>query len=396
MKSARISVIVIAMAASMIGLTGCDQLLDLISDDGMSQMGGEIPQFEGLQGEISIGVVYPSPVGAFEPVRIRLEHGLRLALEEINNAQLGDAKIKLIFEDDGNSINGAVEAFNKLIRENGVPAIIGPLTSGQSKAVFPIAEENRVVAFSPTSFATGLSAIGDFIFRVSLTSDALIPHLVSVTHADLGYQRAAIIYDETDLISQTGDMAFRGALTESGVTVVSREGYRPGETDLATHLSRIKGSDPQVVFIATLPNDMPEIMIKGRELGIPSSVPYIVAQVSKDEVQAAGTAAEGLFSTSNWVSTTSAPRNQAFIGNYHAKFGREPNVWAAQSYATLYILAEAIANAQATDSESIRDALSNIGDLDTVLGTFSFDSVGDAMYDPAITVVENGELQRFE
>ena len=94
------------------------------------------------------------------------------------------------------------------------------------------------------------------------------------------------------------------------------------------------------------------------------------------------------------MSTTSTPRNQAFNRNYRAKYGREPNAWAAQSYATLYILAEAIANAQSTDSKAIRDALANIRDLNTVLGEFSFD--GDAVYDPTIIVVENGELKRFE
>ena len=77
---------------------------------------------------------------------------------------------------------------------------------------------------------------------------------------------------------------------------------------------------------------MPEIMIMGRELGLPSSVPYIVAQVSKDEVQDAGAAAEGLFSTSNWMSTTSTLKNESFIRNYRATYGREPNTWAAQSY----------------------------------------------------------------
>ena len=392
----KILVLVVAVAAVIVWLTGCDRLLDIISDGEIPRTDGEIPQFEGLHGEISIGVVYPSPVGKFEPVRTRLEHGLELALEEINNAQRGDARIRLIAEEDSNNVEGAVEAFNKLIHEDGVPAIIGPLTSSQSEAVFPIAEENRVVAFSSTSFATGLSAIGDFIFRVSLTSDALIPHLVKVTHAKLGYQRAAIITDETDLVSQTGDRAFRDALSENGVTLVSREGWRPGETDLAAHLTRIQESDPQIVFIATVPNDMPEIMIIGRELGLPSSVPYIVAQVSKDEVQDAGGAAEGLFSTSNWMSTTSTLKNESFIRNYRATYGREPNTWAAQSYTTLYILAEAIANAQATDSESIRDALADIRDLDTVLGAFSFDAVGDADYDPTIIVVENGELKRFE
>ena len=92
--------------------------------------------------------MYPSPTAGFEPVRIRLEHGLELALEEINNVQLGDAKIKLISEDDGNNIDGAIDAFNKLIHQDGVPVIIGPLTSSQSKAAFPIAQENHVVAFS--------------------------------------------------------------------------------------------------------------------------------------------------------------------------------------------------------------------------------------------------------
>ena len=396
MKSIKRFALVVAAIAVIVGLSGCDRLLDIISEGDMPRMDGEIPQFEGLHGEISIGVVYPSPVGKFEAVRTRLEHGLELALEEINNAQLGDARIRLIAEEDGNDVDGAVEAFNKLIHEDGVPAIIGPLTSSQSEAVFPIAQENRVVAFSSTSFATGLSAIGDFIFRVSLTSDALIPHLVEVTHAKLGYERAAIITDETDLVSQTGDRAFRDALSENGVTIVSREGWRPGETDLEAHLTRINESDPHVVFIATVPNDMPEIMITGRELGLPSFVPYIVAQVSKDEVQDAGAAAEGLYSTSNWMSTTSTRRNQAFIRNYHAEYGREPNTWAAQSYTTLYILADAIANSRSTDSESIRDALASIQNLDTVLGSFSFDAVGDAVYDPAIIVVENGEIRALE
>ena len=77
------------VVAVMFWLSGCDQLLDIISDGEMPGMDGEIPQFEGLHGEISIGVVYPSPVGKFEAVRTRLEHGLELALEEINNCAAG-------------------------------------------------------------------------------------------------------------------------------------------------------------------------------------------------------------------------------------------------------------------------------------------------------------------
>ena len=77
-----------------------------------------------------------------------------------------------------------------------------------------------------------------------------------------------------------------------------------------------------------------------------------------------------------WGTVVDTPGNQAFVENYNAKFGMEPNNYAARSYATLHILAEAIANAQSTDAASIRDALANIKDLDTILGQFSFNAEG--------------------
>ena len=82
--------------------------------------------------------------------------------------------------------------------------------------------------------------------------------------------------------------------------------------------------------------------------------------------------------------------------NYSAKYGIEPNIWAAQSYASVYILAAAIADAQSADAAAIRDALANITDFDTILGKFSFNDVGDAVYDPIVLIVKNGEFQVFE
>ena len=87
---------------------------------------------------------------------------------------------------------------------------------------------------------------------------------------------------------------------------------------------------------------------------------------------------------------------EAFIQSYTEKYRMEPNAWAAQSYATLHILAAAMAAAQSTDSTAIRDALANTMDLDTILGQFSFDTVGDAVYDPQILIVKDGEFAVFE
>ena len=92
------------------------------------------------------------------------------------------------------------------------------------------------------------------------------------------------------------------------------------------------------------------------------------------------------------------PETKPSFGITARKFGIEPEPWAAQSYATLHVLANAIKAAQSTHPAAIRDALAQT-DVPTILGrsgAFSFDPDGDAMYDQIMMVVKDGELQFFE
>ena len=386
---------ILPIVALIVSISACDQLIGILTEQESSQTVPAVPQLAGINGEISIGLLYPM-TGRLAETGVQMKEGFDLALKEINGAQQGDALIKFATVDDKSTVDGAVEGYNRLIRETGVPAIIGPTTSSQCEAAFPIAQENRIVAFSPTSAATGLSALGDFIFRVVLTSDAHIPISVRITQEKLGYEQVALIYDELHAIAVSGANAFRKALTENDVELLISETFQTGETDFSTQLTRIKASNPEVIFIAALPPDMPEIMIQARDLGIPFSVPFIVPELSIDDVQAAGAAGEGLISSASWLSTDPNSLNQAFVHNYRAAYGVDPNTWAAHSYATVYILAQAIANAGSADAEAIRDAMANINNFDTVLGNFSFDADGDAVHDAIILTVENGEFKVFE
>ena len=389
------STIAFAILALIVGITACDQLIGILTEQEAAQTVPAAPQLTGINGEISIGLLYPM-TGRLEVTGAQMKQGFDLALNEINGAQQGGASIKFVTADDKSTVEGALEGYNRLIDETGVPVIIGPTTSSQCEAAFPIAQENQIVAVSPTSAATGLSAIGDFIFRVTLTSDAHIPNSVIVTQKKLGYNEVALIYDELHAIAVSGANAFRQALTENNVKIAETESFQTGETDFSAQLIRIKDANPEVIFIAALPQDIPEIMIQTRDLGIPFSVPFIVPELSIDDVRAAGRAAEGLVSSTSWLSTDPNPLNQSFIQNYLTAYGVEPNTWAAHSYATVYVLVQAIANAQSTDAGAIRDAMANIKNLDTVLGKFSFDADGDAVHNAIILTVENGEFEVFE
>ena len=382
---------VLTIIALIVGFSACDQIQQLLVPTP--------PQMEGLSGEIPIGLVYPV-TGRLAAFALPIQRGFELAIEEVNSSQLGDVRFKFITEDDQSTIEGAIEAYNKLIHQDSVPVIFGPTTSGQAEAAFPIAQQNQVVAFSSSSNATGLSALGDFIFRAGLTTDILLPGGVRATHVKLGYQEVAIIYDETDSYSIDSYEKFRDTLTEIGVRILITETFQSTEIsqnekpNFSAQLTRIKEANPEAIFIAAQLPEQTGILIQGRQLRIPTEVPFITSLIN--DVANAGAAAEGAISFAGWISTADTPGNQAFVQKYRATYGSEPNAWTAQSYAAVYMVAVAIAEVQSTDPTAIRDALANTKNFDTVLGAFSFNDVGDAVYDPIVQIVENGEFQIFE
>ena len=375
-----------AIVVLIIGFSACERVSQIAQPT--------TPQMAETGEEISIGVVLPLTGRLADSFGKSTQQGFELALNEINNAQPNGAKFKFIIEDGQSSVEGAVEAFNKLIHQDGVSVILGPPTSSQAEAVFPIAQENQIVAISPTSAARGLSAIGDFVFRVALTTDILTLSGVEATQSKLGYQKAATIYDEVDFFATDADAAVQEVLADNEVEVLITETFKGGATDFSEQLTRIQALNPDVIFVSSLPPEKPGILTQGHQLGI--SAPFIVRTLTAADVQAAGAAAEGAMTFVGWGTAVDTPRNQAFVENYSATFGIEPNNYAARAYATLYILAEAIANAQSTDSVAIRDALASIRDLDTIFGKFSFDANGDAVYDAQVLIVTDGELVRFE
>lgn len=373
----------IAIVALIAGLSACDQLQQLFPP----------AEMEGLSGEIPVGVVVAQTGQFAEPYGLPMLDGFKLALDEINNSgMLGDATMTFIVEDD-QSVSG-VEAANKLIHENGVSAIVGFAISTQLEQVIPIAQENGVVVVSSVSSAPDLSALGDFIFRTGLNSGVLNPAAVNATHEKSGYESAATIYHLGDTYSTRSDEAFRAALVERGVDVVAVETYEGSETDYTAQLTRIMELNPDVLFISALGAHIPGIMVQAREL-MPS-VAFIVPELTSIEVNAAGAAAEGTVTSIGWLSTTDTPMNQAFVQSYTEIHGEAPVAWAAQSHAALHILAAAIAEAQSADASAIRDAMANTMDFDTVVGNFSFDPNGEAVYDPIVLTVENGEFVIFE
>ncbi len=377
--------ILTTIAALLICFSACERITQITQPP--------TQQADDKSTEITIGVVLPL-TGHLTASGERMRQGFELAFDEINSTQLNNTILKPILEDSMSSPPAAVDAFNKLIHEDGVFVILGPATSSATKLAFPVAQENQTVAISPTSGSRGLSALGDFLFRIPLASNVLALNGVKTTHAKLAYERVATMYDETDVFSTDRNDALREALSDINIEVITTEIFKGGDTDFTAQLNRINELEPDAIFISALPPEKAPILIQAQTLGI--SVPMIMSSLTNTDVTAAGPAAEGVITFIGWLPTDDTPGNQAFVDKYHTTFGMIPDVFAAASYTSVHILTEAIKNAEVIDSISIRDALANTSNLDTIFGKFSFNADGDAVYEQKALIVKDGMLQPFE
>ena len=351
-----------------------------------------------LTGEIPIGAVW-SMTGAAAIYGSSQKNASELAIEQINKSgMLGAAKIKLITEDDRSTKEGAITAFDKLIKEYKVVAILGPTLSNSAKAADPIAQAAKVPVLAVSNTAGGIVEMGDFIFRDSLSEMLVQPNTIRETKNKLGFKKVAILYGNDDVFTKGGYDAFKKALNDQDIQVLATETFNKNDSDFSAQLTKIKGLKPDAIIVSALAEEAAGIMSQGRQLGIPESVPFIGGNGfnSPKLAQLAGPAAEGAITGAAWLISNDTPGNKAFVEEYNKKYGTNPDQFAAQAYTGVYILANAIKTANSSDSTAIRDAMAKIKDLDTVLGKFSFDANREPVHSPVVQVIKNGKFELYK
>jgi branched-chain amino acid transport system substrate-binding protein len=352
----------------------------------------------GLSGEIPVGAVWSLTGGAAVYGTVQ-KNAAELAANEINRSGfLGAGRLKLITEDDRSTREGGIAAFEKLLNRDRVVAILGPTLSNTARASDPIAQSKGVVVLGVSNTADGIVEIGDFVFRDSLPESDVQPNTIRVTKDKLGYRRVAVLYGDDDAFTKAGYDVFSKALADAGVQVVATETFKKGDTDFSAQLTKIRGLNPDAIVLSALVEEAAGVMTQARQLGIPASVPIIGGNGinSPQLAQLAGSAAQGAISGAAWFIGNDTPGNADFVKAYRDQYGSDPDQFAAQAYAGVYLLATAMRNANSSDPRAIRDALARLKDVPTVLGTFSFDASRNPVHPPVVQIVQDGKFTLFK
>jgi branched-chain amino acid transport system substrate-binding protein len=323
------------------------------------------------------------------------KNGILQAVDEINAAKLlPGIKLEAVIEDDGSKKEQGINVFQRLINQYKVAAIIGPTLSTTATAADPIAQMSKVpvVAVSNTS-PTGITDIGDFIWRVSLTERQVIPSAMKKARAKLGFKAAGVLYGNDDVFTKAGYDVMKATLEGLGVKIVGTQTFARPDRDFNAQLTALKNLAPDVLVVSALAENAASIVSQARQLGWTGPIMGGNGFNSPGFIKNAGPAAEGVLVGTAWNAASPDPVNQRFKQAMLAK-GFAADQFAAQAYTGVYVIAEAIRLAgNKAGRDDVRAGFLKVKDLETPLGKFSFLPSRDGSHEPAVQVVKDGKFQ---
>jgi branched-chain amino acid transport system substrate-binding protein len=352
-----------------------------------------------LPAEITLGAVHDLS-GATSLYGTAIQKGIDLAVKQINAQKfLGEGTtLKVVYEDAAGDPKQAIAAFEKLTANKEIVAILGPTLSSEAKAADPIAQEAKVPVIASSNTVAGIVEIGDYIFRTSLPESAVIPNTIKVLGKALNLKKVAIMYGNDDAFTQGGYDVFKSTLTAAGIEILDEETFAKGDTDFSAQLTKIKSLNPDAIVVSALAEEAANIMAQARSLGIPESLRFIGGNGfnSPKLAEIAGSAANGAISGSAWNVASSYPASVAFVEAFKAEYGSDPDQFAAQAYTAAWVAAMAIKQANSVDHSAVRDALAQIKDFESPLGSFSFDAKRDPVHEPVVLTIKDGKFVVFQ
>lgn len=325
-----------------------------------------------------------------------MKDGVDLAVEEINNNPNTKMKIDLKTYDTKLVKAEAINAVKKCIEQDKVLAIEGPMTSGEMFAAGPIAQQSKVVAFGTGTTAPGITDIGDYIFRNAIPGKMAIPITVKKAQEKLGFKKVAILYSNNNDQMVGENKIYQELLKEMGLEIVATETFADKDTDFSAQLTKIQAANPDVIAVAGLYQEGALIVKKAREMGMIQPILANNGFNSPAYIQQAGEAANGTLVATPWNAESKSEKAQAFRKAFVAKYGHEPDQFAAQAYDAMYLMHQAAEKSgTTTDRKKFRDTLAKIKDFEGATGKFQFDDHRDPKMDLAIMEAKDGKWVPF-
>lgn len=276
---------------------------------------------------IKIGVIQCLS-GAAAPFGIPQRDVAKMMVDRVNaEGGVNGRKLELAIHDDQTNPTEAARGATRLIRQEGVVAIVGSSTTGNTLALMPIAQAAKVPVLAGISAVTATASSNPFfpwIFRTSTSSHQNMVALLEKMAFAPGRKRIALFYQEDAFGKEEAEIAAALVKEKPGFTIVENTGAAPNAIDLTAPATRIRNANPDVVLMHTSAPAMGGNFVRAaRQVGLQAPIGGAVSLGQQPFIDACGPAGEGvrIVTLGNWADPS--PRQQA-LGEIMRAAGLKP------------------------------------------------------------------------
>ena len=290
--------------------------------------------------------------------------GAELAIKEINEkgGVLGGRPLQLIAYDDEVKAEKGLENVKRLIEQDKVAAFLGPANTGVALAEIDYVQQAQVLMLVSGSAGTPVTQKykdqeKNYILRLSMVDSAQAPTIIDFLVKTKGLKKIAILHDTTAYgVSGKDDMTAR--LKKHGLDPVAVESFKIGDTDLTSQVNKARAAGAEAIATYALAPELAQIMKALQKTNW--KVPVAGSWTLSGELfhKLAGELVENDVYTVMSVHPSLSEKYKAFDEKMHKAYGRNNFApVAAQSYDSIYLIANAITKANSADPKAIRDAV---------------------------------------
>lgn len=320
-------------------------------------------------------------------------NGIKLAVQEINKAGGVDGKkIELVTKDNKSENAEASTAATNLAIQSQVNAMIGPATSGAVAAASLNAQKTGVPLLTPSGTQDDLTldtvdGVKKYVFRTTFQDSFQGQVLAQYAYSNLNAKKVVLYYDNSSDYAKGIAEEFKEKYQGDIVTTAT---FASGDKDFQSALTKIKNLDYDAIVMPGYYTETGIITKQARDMGI--SVPILGPDGFSDDSFAdlAGKAnANSVYYVSGYSTKTAlSGKANDFIKAYKAKYGSEPNMFAALSYDSVYMIAKAAEGAKT--SIDIANNLAELKDFDGVTGKMTIDKKHNPIKTALMVIMKDG------
>ncbi|AEG60540.1 ABC transporter substrate-binding protein [Desulforamulus ruminis] len=326
-------------------------------------------------------------------------NGAKLYFDEVNAAGgVLNKQIKFVDYDNKSDATEAANVATRMITQDKVVAILGATTSGNTLGYIQVATDNKIPVISSSATNPDVTVdpntqkVRDYIFRACFIDPFQGTVMANFSIKDLQAKKAVIYVDNNSPYSKGLAAFFKESFTKQGGQIVGEEAYVPEDQDFKATLTKIKGMNPDVIYLPGYYEQVGKIVKQGRELGI--TVPFLGGDgwdSPKLAEIAGGEALNGTYFSNHYSSEQDDPNVKAFVEKYKSKYNQVPDSMAALGYDAAVLLVDAIKRSEDGTPEKIKEALAASKDVQTVTGKLTLDASHNPVKGAAILEMKDGK-----